>query len=134
MTTPQAQTVVQLPEPQFPVMTRMISNALFPDPTTGREDPVIWAIGQPHPLASTAKVVRMFMDHGGIEIYSITTEKVGMRNHIPMAYVRLTEETMPLDFFVDLLISAEEGDEDEDDPPEPETVELDAPEGAAVSS
>jgi len=121
--------VVQLPEPGFPMLTRMISNALFPDASPqvvgcphckanisidragAKEEPVTWIVGQPHPLVPDMKVMRMFVDRGGVEVYSVSADgRAGMRNLVPMSYIRLIEEAMPLDVFIEELAAAEEED------------------------
>lgn len=110
---------VELPQPGYPMVTRVISNALFPE--NGQEAPVTWVVSHPHPLVPTMRVVRMFIDRGGVEIYSVSADgKNGMRNLIPMSWVRLVEEAMPIDIFADELYDAETGDPDPD--PEPAQV------------
>jgi hypothetical protein len=107
-------TTVALPAPQFPMMTRMISNSLLPD--GGREEPTTWVVSQPHPLVPDMKVVRMFVDRGGVEVYAVSSDgKNGMRNLIPMSWVRLVEEVMPLEVFVEELAAAESEPDDDDD-------------------
>lgn len=128
--------IVDLPPPQFPMLTRMISNSLFPE--NGREDPITWAVGEPHPLASGVKVIRMFVDRGGVEVYSVSSDgKAAVRNLIPMSWIRLIEEAMPLDVFVEELAAAEAGDDDDPDdpPPDPDLDEVPAAaNGQAVTS
>jgi hypothetical protein len=120
MTQPQgAVQTVALPEPRYPMVTRVISSALFPD-SKGKEDPVAWVVSQPHPLVPQVNVVRMFLDRGGVEVYSVSHDgKAGMRNLIPISHVRLVEEAMPIDVFIEELSAAENGD-DEIEPEEPE--------------
>jgi hypothetical protein len=118
--------VIELPAPQFPMLTRVVSSPIFSD----REQAITWGIGAPHPLVpDTYKVIRMFVDRGGVEVYSVSADgKNGMRNLIPMERVRFIEEAMPLDVFVEELDAAESaGDDDDDDEPE-ETEFLDEPE------
>ena len=108
---------VELPAPGYPMLTRMISNALFSE--KGKEE--VWVVGGPHPLVPDLKVIRMFNDHGGVEIYSVTADgKAGTRNFVPMHWVRLTEEAMPIDVFVEELAAAENDGGDDDEPEEPE--------------
>lgn len=114
--------VVELPAPQFPMLTRVVSSPIFSD----RDPAITWGIGAPHPLVpDTYKVIRMFVDRGGVEVYSVSSDgKNGMRNLIPMERVRFIEEAMPLDVFVDELDAAESaGDDDDDEPDEPENDE-----------
>jgi len=113
-------TRIELPNPGFPMVTRMISNSLLPEEGQ-REEPITWVLSQPHPLVPNMKVVRMFVDRGGVEVYSVPDDgKNGMRNLIPMSWVRLVEEVMPLDVFVEELAAAEsDGGDDDDDDDEP---------------
>jgi len=120
-----------LPPPGYPLVTRVISNPLFPsEPIAGsgvsREDPVTWMLGQPHPFVPTMTIVRMFVVRsGGVEIYSVGgspgSPPDGMRNLLPMHSVRFVEEAMPIEVFIDELALAESGDDDEPEPePEPQ--------------
>lgn len=125
--------VVQLPSPQFPMLTRVVSDPIF----SQREEAMTWAIGAAHPLVpETYKVIRMFADRGGVEIYSVSSDgKNGMRNLIPTDKVRFIEEAMPLDVFGDELyaaegaaapvgpLSVESEDDDEPEPAEPDFLD-----------
>jgi hypothetical protein len=141
----QAVKTVTLPAPGYPMVTRMITNALFPETRQQPEtevigcphcknsititktkidskepEPIIWIVGEPHPLVPDMKVMRMFVDRGGVEVYSVSSDgKAGMRNLVPMGWTRLVEEAMPLDIFIEEL-NAAESDEPEPDDPEPE--------------
>jgi hypothetical protein len=122
MTQPQGSVqTVALPAPGYPMVTRVISSALFPD-SKGKEDPVAWVVSQPHPLVPQVNVVRMFLDRGGVEVYSVSHDgKAGMRNLIPISHVRLVEEAMPIDVFVEELNAAEnDGDDELESQEEPE--------------
>lgn len=116
-------TNVTIPAPQPPMLTRVVSEPIFND----REENLIWALGGPHPLGpDTYKVIRMFADRGGVEIY-LSDGKNGVRNIIPRDKVRFIEEAMPLDIFAEELyaaeaaaapvgpLSVESEDDDEDD-------------------
>jgi hypothetical protein len=115
---PFATRTIELPQPGFPMLTRMISNPLFPE---GKGEPTAWIIGQQHPLMPDMKVMRMFIVDAGVEVYAVSTDgKAGTRNLIPMSTIRLTEEAMPLDIFEEELAAAEgEGPEEPEDAPEP---------------
>jgi hypothetical protein len=77
----------------------------------------------------------MFVDLGGVEIYSMSIDgKNGMRNIIPTSKIRFTEEAMPLNVFGEELYAAEfaaapvgplavdnDDDDDEDDNDDPES-------------
>lgn len=107
-----------LPAPGLPMVFRVITSPLFPEP--GSEAPVTWVFGQAHPLVSGMTVVRMFVRRAGagcVEIYSLSADRTtGVRNIIPLSWVRLIEEAMPLPVFIEELEASELGDdEDEDD-------------------
>ena len=100
-----------LPPFGYPLLTRMISNRLFPPDAGQPDEPMTWALTHPHPLVPGMRVVRMFVSDGGVEVYSHDNEK-GMRNLIPMHSIRLTEEAMPLEVLIDEILAAESPDED----------------------
>jgi len=103
---------IQLPAPGYPMVTRMISDPLFPPEQSSSdqtEQPITWVVSQPHPLVPSMKVVRMFVEDVGIAVYSVSEDGVtGMRNIVPMDRTRLVEEAMPLDVFADELQDAED--------------------------
>lgn len=153
MTMPAPTQTIELPAPQYPMLTRMISHALFPEKDRHRvgcphcnqtvefdrskqeeSEPVTWVVSQPHPLIPDMKVIRMFVDRGGVEVYSISSDgRNGMRNLIPMSWVRLTEEAMPLDVFADELEAAETEDPNPDPDPEPPAPEATPSNGQVAS-
>lgn len=114
---------IQLPAPGYPMVTRMISDPLFPpasDAQDKSEQPVTWVVSHPHPLVPTMKVVRMFIEGTGVAVYSVSDDgATGMRNLVPLDRTRLVEEAMPLNVFVEELADAEEGggppSDDDDD-------------------
>lgn len=127
MTTQAAVQTLELPTIGYPMVTRMISHALFPE-TDGKEIPVTWAVSQSHPLVPDMKIVRMFVGRGGVEVYSIHADgKAAMRNLIPMHWVRLVEEGMPLPVFIEELEAAESDEPEPDDTDEPDEPEVPAP-------
>ena len=160
MTMPTAVPIVQtvnLAPPGYPMLTRMVSDPLFPEtkpqvmacphckqnlalplPTAGKDEPITWIVGQRHPLVPDMKVMRMFIDHGGVEVYSVANDgKAGMRNLVPMTSVRLTEEAMPMDVFAEELAAAEEEDDDsepEETGTESEATESETPPAAIVTN
>ena len=98
-------------------------------------EPITWAVSQAHPLVPNMKVVRMFVDRGGVEIYSVSDDgQNGMRNLIPMHWVRFVEETMPPEVFVEELDAAEAGETDDDDDPDDEPDPDEMPELAPATS
>jgi len=146
---------VALPQPGYPMLTRTISNTLLPETRqrvqdvhcphckgafqvqieTPVEEPVVWAVSQPHPLVPQMDVVRMFVIDEGIEVYSVSKDgKVGMRNLIPNGTYRLTEEAMPLDVFIQELSTSEaspsDGLPDDEEEEEEQVVVTSAPAAA----
>jgi len=138
MTMPVPIKTVALPEPGYPMLTRMITDALFPETqeqvvgcphckgsitvskNAGKEDPLVWIVGQTHPIAPNRTVMRMFIGTVGVEVYSVSSDGKATRNLVPMDSVRLTEEEMPMEVFIEEMTDAELDDEDEPDPdPEP---------------
>ena len=106
------------PNPDFPILTRAVSNVLFPE---NGENPVTWMLSGEHPLVAGHKVVRMFVNDDGVEIYSVSADgRRGMRNLVPMAQIRLIEEAMTLDLFVEELYDAESRNEEPEPDPEPD--------------
>ena len=127
MTTPMPAMRMQLPGPRFPMVTRVISNALFPaegSAAVREPEPIAWMIGTAHPFVPTMRIVRMFVVSDGVAIYSAADGAAeGMRNLIPMHWVRFVEEAMPIDIFVDELALAEEGEPEkpEESPNDPDS-------------
>lgn len=125
---PPATNTVTIPDPTYPMVVHMISNPMFPpadvvgpngQPVPGKEEPIAWVISKAHPFVPKFTVMRMFLDGGVVEVYSIADDhKVGMRDVIPIHTVRLVQESMPLDVFVEELIDAED-DGDDPDPGDP---------------
>jgi hypothetical protein len=114
MTTPTT-TKIELPPPGYPVLTRMISHDPLPEETATK--PLVWVLGELHPLMSDYRVVRMFVvDRGGVEVYAVSLDgRRAFRNLIPMTSIRIVEETMPLDVLADELEAAESSGDDEED-------------------
>lgn len=112
----------ELPAPGYPMVTRVISNVLRSDKSTVAGAHWAWVVKERHPIEPRCKVVRMFVDErGGVEVYSMTDDaQFGVRNIIPAHEIKLIEEGMPIDVFVEELAAAEM---DGDEPDEPETPE-----------
>lgn len=111
---------IQLPPPGYPMVTRMISDPLFPPSAGGSDAPITWVVAQAHPLVTSMKIVRMFIEPNGVAVYSVSDDGMsGMRNLVPMDCTRLVEEAMPLDVFADELQDAEDAagpvSDDDDD-------------------
>lgn len=124
---------ISLPPPKAnaPLLTRMMS-----DPLLGGEQPIPWVVGAQHPLAPEGwQIRRMFIELDGVEVYAVSPDgKHGTRTSIPIARVRLIEEAMSRDVFIDQLEAAETGDDDDDDlEPEPEEPSAPSPNGQPVT-
>lgn len=121
-----------LPEPAYPWITLMISDSVFPrkpDPKTmscphckgsiavpdaksdkkEEPEPIFWLVSKPHPFVPGMKIVRMYKIRDAVHVYSVSDdEKVGMRDRVPMQSVRLLEDGMPFDVFVEEMEDDEE--------------------------
>ncbi len=123
--TQSSQQTYQLPAPSDPVVTRVISNALFPDPPPRgpkgelllppgfprAEEPVSWALGEAHPQVDGFRIVRMFRTEEGVEIYSVANGGECTRTTLPVSMVRFIEETMSIEYFIEEIRIAEEGED-----------------------
>jgi hypothetical protein len=119
-------TIPSVVAPTYPMVVHMISNPMFPGERevdangqltgrVGKEEPIHWVVSKPHPFVANFNVLRMFMDRGSVEVYSVSADNArGMRDVVPMHCVRLVQEAMPMDIFVEELEAAE-NDDDEDD-------------------
>ena len=108
---------LELPEPGYPILTHMVSNALFPDMQAKEmncqhcgasisllADKSVWSLDESHPLVPEMKVARMFLGAGGVDVYAVSNDgKACTRSFVPMSWIRLTEEVMPLNVFVEEL-------------------------------
>jgi len=101
----------------YPMVTRMISDPLFPPEQPGaRDEPVTWVVSKPHPLVPEMNVVRMFDEGTRVVVYSVAADgTTGMRNLIPMVRTRIVEEAMPLEVFIEELALSESGEAPDDE-------------------
>ena len=118
-----------------PMLKLVISHPLFPqevlDTTSGQPTgqyrvnltPVLWGIRRPHPFVDGMKIVAMFYGNGGVEVFS-EDGKGGMRDLIPLAMIRVAQESMSMGVFKEELAIAfaggddeEEEEEEDEDPP-----------------
>ena len=120
-----------LPNPNAPMVTRVITSGLFPEPipkgSRGEplippgfpraEEPLTWVVGQKHPLDENIQIVRMFRAEEGVEVYCVGYDN-GIRCFLPLHQVRFVEEGMPIDLFIEELALAE-SDEEDPEPGEP---------------
>ena len=119
---------LQIPAASYPITNRVISTAPMPldppAPNVPAAQHLMWEIGKKHPLLPTADIIRMFSVPGeSVEVYSKHDMKeggsVGMRNTIPWHSVRLVEEIMPGDVFIEELTEAEDARDEVDEPEAP---------------
>lgn len=105
----------QLPQSQSdgPKITALITNSLSPDPN--QTAPAAWVVGEKHPIYPGMSVIAMFEVEGGIEIYSASPERKGIRDFVPIHWVRNYKESMPFEVFMQELDRAEFGDLDDDE-------------------
>lgn len=128
-TTTTTVTEIKVPEPNYPMLVHVVSNPIFPAEPGKTAEPIHWTISRPHPFIPKFNVLRMFAKDD-IEIFSVSEDgKVGTLDVVPRSDVRLTQLSMPLDVFIEMLEEAEAEDDDPDDPnaPGPEPAPAPAP-------
>lgn len=105
------------PDPNSPVVTRVVS--VPPIDMTGPDQrpvkTITWVLGGMHPMIADCRVVRMYVDRGGVDVYSVPIKggTEGTRHHIPQHLIRLVEEGMSIEVLADEIALAESGDDDE---------------------
>jgi hypothetical protein len=100
----------------------LLANVLREAYQSAPGESVQWVVSRPHPLVPEMNIVRMFANEdSSVEVYSVSQDgNTPMRNRIPASCVRLVEEAMPLEVFIEELRAAEsdggdsDGDDDED--------------------
>lgn len=127
-------TRVDLPPPGFPMVLIVITDNIAE--TGGGKSTIHWMVSKPHPFVPNMLVARMFADSTGVEIYSSPSDGKGscMRDVIQMSRVRLVQEVMPPDVFIEEIADAESEDDEEpagDDGPEIELNESETGASAA---
>ena len=129
MTESAAQTI-ELPEPNGTTVMRAITNRILDEGKGG----LAWAVGSANPLVKDMKIIRMYSsapeapeDEDGkptaqidtrreLRVYSLSTNKI-IRHIIPPDQIRLIEEALTLEAFLE-EIDAEEGIEEDEEPEE----------------
>ena len=113
------------PSPDATALVRLVTNPLAAD---GDKEPTVWILNHPHPLASEAKIVRMYHHEGsGVEVYS-SDGKMFVRTFVPERVIRFLDEAMSEDTFVEFIaISEEDEEEEEEELPEPQPEPAPAP-------
>src|SRR5271166_1850934 len=87
------------------------------------KEPTVWILNHPHPLASEAKIVRMYhREDGGVDVYS-SDGKMFVRTFVPERVIRFCDEAMSEDTFVEFITIAEEEEEEEEEEELPEEPE-----------
>jgi hypothetical protein len=123
----------QNPTMSYPRIMLMVTDNLFP--AQGSENSTLhWGVAQVHPLVQEMKIVAIFMRGDGVlEVYSTKDadgqgqKKSGMRDLIPIRRVRLIEEVMPFDIFLEELRVSELGGDEDDDGDDDDGDDIDEP-------
>lgn len=104
----------RLPQPDADAtaLVRMVTEPL--DPIDGYKEPTAWLLNRPHPLAGEAKIVRMYRDDGGVEVYS-SDGKMFVRTFVPERVIRFCDEAMSEDTFVEFIEISELDEEEEEE-------------------
>lgn len=104
-----------LPEPKPPVVVKFVSRSIFSN--EGKE--ITWVFGQPHPITKGALITRMFMsEDGSMRVFSVPAPGVQgdcTIDTIPADQVKIVQEIMSMEVFLDELAAAEGYDDDEDE-------------------
>lgn len=120
---------IELPPPNLPVLVVLLTDDFIGE----TKEPLRWMVAKDHPFVPGMTVVRMYVATGGVEIYSSSGDgRSCMRDTVPNGRVRLIQEAMSVQVFIEEIEAAEsENDDDEDDPddnspentnPEPEST------------
>ncbi len=106
------------PSPDATALVRLVTDSLAADGSA--KEPTVWILNSPHPLATEAKIVRMYSrEDGGVEVYS-SDGRMFVRTVVPARLVRFFDEAMSQDTFVEFIAAAEEDEEEEEPEPDPE--------------
>lgn len=120
----------------FPVLKMMFTDNVIPDGSP--KEAILWQTDGPHPYAPHMRIRRMFADRGGVEVYAATEDgRACTRDIIPMKRVRIIQEWMDPNIFIEELraaeyeaapvgpLSVEDTGADDEPDPEPGTGEPD---------
>lgn len=114
-----------LPPMGYPAVTRVVTLCPLDEL---RKNEITWTLNQPHPIIEGCRIVRMFDGDAGVEVYSVSADGTPMRNRIPSMMIKLVEEAMSMEVFIEEIARAESDDDDdgndgddEDDEGGPET-------------
>lgn len=110
------------PDPHATALVRLVTDSLDES-----KDPTAWLLNRPHPLATEAKIVRMYQrEDGGVDVYS-SDGRMFVKTFVPERVIRFADEAMSEDTFVEFITIAEEGEEEEEEEPEPEPAPAPTP-------
>lgn len=118
------------PNPESTTLVRVVTDSFPTDDDDGKKKLITWILNYPHPLANGAKILRMFFEDGGIEVYS-SDGHMYVRTFVPERYIKFFDETMSEETFVDEVAASEEEDEPDLPEPDPAEPEPDPPAAAA---
>lgn len=112
------------PSPDATVLVRLVTTSFAAD---GNKEPTMWALNQPHPLVTEAKVVRMYLrDDEGVDVYW-SDGQMFLRTYVPERAVIFFDEVMGEDTFIAFIEQAEAGEEEPDPGPEPDPAPPQSP-------
>ena len=120
----------RLPQPDADAtaLVRLVTDPLALDEKGKLEvEPTAWLLNRPHPLAPEAKIVRMYRDDGGVEVYS-SDGKMFVRTFVPERVIRFSDEAMSEDTFVEFIEIAELDEDEEEEELDPDPEPAPAPE------
>lgn len=118
-----------LPPMGYPAVTRVVSLAPIEELHVTE---VTWIVNQAHPVMKAWRIVRMFDGDAGVEVYSVSADGTPMRNRIPSMMIKLVEETMSMEVFVEEMARAESDDDDDDGDDEDDEVGPETGSGSAA--
>lgn len=108
-----------LPPMGHPAVTRVVSLCPLEELKVTE---VTWTLNQEHPIIKGMRIVRMFDGDAGVEVYSVSADGTPMRNRIPSMMIKLVEEAMPIEVFIEEIARAESDDDDDDGDDEDDEV------------
>lgn len=123
----------------YPRIMLMVTDCVVPFENADANTMLHWSVGGLHPFIEGARIVAMYFNDTGVDVYSTRVnergEREGMRDHIPMTRVRVCREAMPFHVFAKELAAAELDDgEDDDDGGGEEEVDDETPSPAHVAA
>lgn len=111
MNQPVATKTYTLPPMGHPAVTRVVTLCPLDELKVNE---LTWVLNQAHPIIKSMRIVRMFDGDAGVEVYSVDGDGTPMRNRIPSMMIKLVEEAMPIEVFIEEIARAESDDDDDD--------------------